>query len=69
MKTINSLIAAALLASVAGPALADEGDYYTGANERASVDHITTGSIENGDRHASVHFDRGDYYEGAKRPN
>lgn len=88
MTKITSAIAAAVLASVsfATAALADEGDYYQGANrpvagqqastwhnERGAVSYGYTGSIANAqngrDADGTVILNRGDYYEGANRPN
>jgi hypothetical protein len=73
MTKITSAIAAALIASAsfASVALAD-GDYYEGASKAsATVDHVQTGSIAQ-DQNANqipAPVGRGDYYDGANRPN
>ncbi|CAN7422936.1 hypothetical protein [Neorhizobium sp. LjRoot104] len=75
MTKITSAIAAAFIASVsfAGAALADEGDYFQGASKASSmVDHMQTGSIAKDQQNAHqipASVGRGDYYEGANRPN
>ncbi|MCJ9753682.1 hypothetical protein MOV61_23455 [Neorhizobium sp. BETTINA12A] len=88
MTKITSAIAAALIASAsfATAALADEGDYYEGAQptEQAQAVHGArvdsfgyTGSIartkasaqSNQSFDGTVTLNRGDYYEGAVRPN
>jgi hypothetical protein len=74
MTRISSAIAAAFIASAsfAGAALANEGDYYQGAQKAsAQVDHMSTGSISNDQQSAApaASVNRGDYYEGANRPN
>ncbi|WP_105421170.1 hypothetical protein [Neorhizobium sp. T25_27] len=88
MTRITSAIAAAFIASAsfATAALADEGDYYEGAQPTqqaqsvhgARVDSFGyTGSIarakgsdqSNQSFDGTVTLDRGDYYEGAVRPN
>jgi hypothetical protein len=78
---IKSLLSAitvlALTVTVAGTALADEGDYYEGVNRESSVsvDHTSTGSIGMQHHKAdqrdsnSPNLNEGDYYEGAVRPN
>ena len=75
MTTITSAIAAAFIASVsfAGAAFADEGDYFQGVSKAsAMVDHMQTGSIARDRQNVSqipASVGRGDYYEGANRPN
>ncbi|WP_105429116.1 hypothetical protein [Neorhizobium sp. T6_25] len=74
MTKITSAIAAALIASAsfASVALA-EGDYYEGASKAsATVDHVQTGSIGKDQQNANqipAPIGRGDYFEGANRPN
>jgi hypothetical protein len=83
MTKITSAIAAAFIASAsfASVALAEEGDYYEGAQQtqqqdaaiaRSGVSYGYTGSISrlgNHDAASSAALNRGDYYEGAVRPN
>jgi hypothetical protein len=88
MTKITSAIAAAFIASAsfATAALAEEGDYYEGAQpteqaqavQGARVDNFGyTGSIARAKASAqsnqsfdgTVTLNRGDYYEGAVRPN
>jgi hypothetical protein len=74
-KSLTSTIAAAVIASVSfgGAALAD-GDYYVGASQDTAshIDRVQTSSI--GERSYVAHqqvaqtVNRGDYYEGANRP-
>ena len=83
-KTMTSTIAAALIASAAfGSAALAAGSYQQGNTQApansAAVDHTQTNSIDN--RGYVVHqrgysedygqktINRGDYYEGAQRPN
>ncbi|MCB5202878.1 hypothetical protein LH464_10390 [Neorhizobium sp. T786] len=79
-KSLTSTFAAALIASAAfGSAALASGDYYQGADAQpaASVDIFQTSSV--GERSiqrdgvsvqvANQAVDRGDYYEGANRPN
>ncbi|WP_395517223.1 hypothetical protein [Pseudorhizobium flavum] len=76
-KSLTSTLAAALIASATfgGAALAD-GDYYEGASkttEASRIDRVQTGSIGDragyADQDVRQTPDRGDYYEGANRPN
>jgi hypothetical protein len=85
MTKITSAIAAAFIASVsfAGAALADEGQYYHGADKTQNVETFKgsqggisygyTGSISraaNGGQNVDGQaLNRGDYYDGANRPN
>ena len=78
MNRISSAIAAALIASASfGSAALAEGDYYQGAQKNApaasaTVDHISTGSIAKDQQSANqipAPIGRGDYFEGANRPN
>jgi hypothetical protein len=74
---LSTITVLALTVTVAGAALADEGDYYEGVNRDlgVSVDHTATGSI--GTQHhkaeqrdsSSPNLNEGDYYQGAVRPN
>ena len=75
-KSLASTIAAALIASASfgGVALA-AGDYYEGASENTAanqIDRTQTNSIGERDQRFSQSpaqtVDRGDYYEGANRP-
>ncbi|MBA4784524.1 MAG: hypothetical protein H2046_01995 [Rhizobiales bacterium] len=75
-KSLASSIAAALIASASfgGAALA-AGDYYDGASKNAAASHIDrtqTNSIGDRDQRFTQApdqtIDRGDYYEGANRP-
>ncbi|WP_117195477.1 hypothetical protein [Rhizobium terrae] len=73
MTKITSAIAAAFIASAsfASVALAD-GDYYEGSSKAsASVDHVQTGSVAQNGQTSQIPapIDRGDYYDGANRPN
>ncbi|CDZ69440.1 Hypothetical protein NGAL_HAMBI2610_10390 [Neorhizobium galegae bv. orientalis] len=75
MTKITSAIAAAFIASAsfAGAAFADEGDYFQGVSKAsAMVDHMQTGSIAKDQQNADqipAPIGRGDYFEGANRPN
>jgi hypothetical protein len=72
MTKITSAIAAAFIASAsfASVALADEGDYYNGSTEASTIDRVQTGSISNDAKQApAASVSRGDYYDGANRPN
>ena len=72
MTKITSAFAAALIASAsfASVALA-EGDYYEGASKASTtVDHVQTGSIaQDQQNQIPAPIGRGDYYDGANRPN
>jgi hypothetical protein len=74
---LSTITVLALTVTVAGAALAVEGDYYEGVNRDlgVSVDHTSTGSIgtqhhktEQRDR-SSPNLNEGDYYQGAVRQN
>ncbi|KKX28818.1 hypothetical protein [Rhizobium sp. LC145] len=78
-KSLTSTLAAALIASAAfgGAALA-AGDYYEGASKDAAtvaVDTVRTHSTAKNNGHLvlaqndQANINRGDYYEGANRPN
>jgi hypothetical protein len=75
-KSLASTIAAALIASASfgGAALA-AGDYYEGASQNTAsqqIDRTQTNSIGDRDQRFSQAsaqtVERGDYYEGANRP-
>ena len=75
--TKSLALVAALVASAAyGSAALAAGDYYQGADKNASESHVDarhTGSV-NGVNHSVLAqndqtVNRGDYYEGANRPN
>ncbi|OHV75694.1 hypothetical protein [Rhizobium sp. LCM 4573] len=75
--TKSLALVAALVASAAyGSAALAAGDYYQGADKNASQSHVDarhTGSINSGNHSVLAQNDqtvnRGDYYEGANRPN
>jgi hypothetical protein len=72
MTKITSAFAAALIASVSFASVARaEGDYYEGASKAsATVDHVQTGSIaQDQQNQIPAPIGRGDYYDGANRPN
>lgn len=78
---MTKFIITALAASVSlGSAVYAEGDYYPGAakDRPVVIDTIATGSISNDHRiilhndsvrNLPVIVDRGDYFQGASRPN
>ncbi len=76
-KSLTPAFAVALIASATfgGAALA-AGDYYEGASQNAvrhsQIDRTQTNSIGERDQHLAQapaqHVNRGDYYEGANRP-
>jgi hypothetical protein len=74
-KSITTLAAALIATAAFGGAALAAGDYYEGAAKDAPnsrIDRVQTGSISDRAEFASQNVrqapDRGDYYEGANRP-
>ena len=78
MKTIFASVLAVGLVAAASSAFATDGEYYEGVKPATStIDRSHTGSIDNRggmqiktsrDNRLPFDTDRGDYYEGAQRP-
>ncbi|TKT46318.1 hypothetical protein FDR95_22795 [Rhizobiaceae bacterium LC148] len=71
-----AIIAAVVASTTFGGAALAAGDYYQGADKNVSESHVDarhTGSINSGNHSVLAQNDqtinRGDYYEGANRPN
>ncbi|KKX28819.1 hypothetical protein [Rhizobium sp. LC145] len=76
MNKSFALVAALVASAAYGSAALAAGDYYQGADKNASQSHVDarhTGSINSGNHSVLAQNDqtinRGDYYEGANRPN